>query len=85
MSDLQPSALALFWAGVTALAIMVYVILDGFDLGVGILFGTTTDEAMRASMMDTIAPFWDGYETWLGVVGAGWAGSVAGTSSAARH
>ena len=71
MSDLQPSDLALFWAGVIALAIMVYVILDGFDLGVGILFGTTTDEAMRASMMNTIAPFWDGNETWLVIVGAG--------------
>ena len=71
MSDLQPSDLALFWACVIALAIMVYVILDGFDLGVGILFGTTADEAKRASMMNTIAPFWDGNETWLVIVGAG--------------
>lgn len=71
MSELQPSDLALFWAGVIALAIIVYVILDGFDLGVGILFGTTADEAKRVSMMDTIAPFWDGNETWLVIVGAG--------------
>jgi cytochrome d ubiquinol oxidase subunit II len=71
MSDLQPSQLALFWATVIALSIMVYVILDGFDLGVGILFGTTGDEARRVSMMNTIAPFWDGNETWLVVVGAG--------------
>ncbi|MBO3702470.1 MAG: cytochrome d ubiquinol oxidase subunit II [Candidatus Accumulibacter sp.] len=71
MSELPPSNLALFWAGVIALAIMAYVILDGFDLGVGILFGTTADEARRASMMNTIAPFWDGNETWLVVVGAG--------------
>ncbi len=53
------------------LAILLYVILDGFDLGVGILFGTTRDEALRVQMMDTIAPFWDGNETWLVVIGAG--------------
>ena len=40
---MEPSALALFWAAVIAVAIVVYVILDGFDLGVGILFGTTRD------------------------------------------
>jgi len=68
---MQPSDLALFWAGVLACAIMVYVILDGFDLGVGILFGTTTDQTRRARMMNTIAPFWDGNETWLVLVGAG--------------
>src|SRR5215472_1164008 len=68
---MQPSDLALFWAGVIAGAIMVYVILDGFDLGVGILFGTTADEARRVGMLNTIAPFWDGNETWLVVVGAG--------------
>jgi len=71
MSGPQPTDLALFWAGVIALAIMVYVILDGFDLGVGILFGTTGDEAKRTTMMHTIAPFWDGNETWLVIVGAG--------------
>ena len=49
---MEPSALALFWAGVIAVAIVVYVILDGFDLGVGILFGTTRDPALRAEMMD---------------------------------
>jgi cytochrome d ubiquinol oxidase subunit II len=65
------SNLALFWAGVIALAILVYVILDGFDLGVGILFGTTSDETHRSQMMDAIAPFWDGNETWLVIVGAG--------------
>ncbi len=71
MNGPPPSDLALFWAGVIALAIMVYVILDGFDLGVGILFGTASDDAQRATMMDTIAPFWDGNETWLVIVGAG--------------
>src|SRR5215475_5995574 len=68
---MQPSDLALFWAGVLACAILVYVILDGFDLGVGVLFGTTADQTRRARMMNTIAPFWDGNETWLVLVGAG--------------
>jgi cytochrome bd ubiquinol oxidase subunit II len=67
----EPSNLAIFWAGVLACSIFLYVILDGFDLGVGVLFGTTQDEARRVRMLDTIAPFWDGNETWLVVVGAG--------------
>jgi len=71
VTNVEASNLALFWAGVIAIAILVYVILDGFDLGVGVLFGTTRDEAHRAQMMDTIAPFWDGNETWLVVIGAG--------------
>jgi cytochrome d ubiquinol oxidase subunit II len=71
MSAMEPSALASFWAGVLACAILLYVILDGFDLGVGVLFGTTGEEAHRVRMMDTIAPFWDGNETWLVVIGAG--------------
>jgi cytochrome d ubiquinol oxidase subunit II len=68
---MEPSNLALFWAGALACSILLYVILDGFDLGVGVLFGTTRDEAHRIRMMDTIAPFWDGNETWLVVIGAG--------------
>jgi cytochrome d ubiquinol oxidase subunit II len=71
VSELQPSALALFWAGVIAMSILVYVILDGFDLGVGILFGTTSDAGHRETMMRTIAPYWDGNQTWLVVIGAG--------------
>lgn len=71
MNALQPSNLALFFAGVIALSIIVYVILDGFDLGVGILFGTTKDEAHRLDLMKTVAPFWDGNGTWLVIAGAG--------------
>jgi len=67
---MEPSELALFWAGVIAIAILVYVILDGFDVGVGILFGTTRDESRRRQMLTSISPFWDGNETWLVVVGA---------------
>jgi cytochrome bd ubiquinol oxidase subunit II len=70
MSELQPSNLALFWAAVIAVSILVYVTLDGLDLGVGILFGSTRDENHRLHMMNTIAPFWDGNETWLVVIGA---------------
>jgi cytochrome d ubiquinol oxidase subunit II len=67
---MDASNLALFWAAVIAVAILVYVVLDGFDLGVGILFGLHGDEAERTQMMDSIAPFWDGNETWLVVIGA---------------
>ena len=67
---MEPSTLALFWAGVIAAAILLYVILDGFDIGVGILFGITRDQAKRGQMMTSIAPFWDGNETWLVVIGA---------------
>src|SRR5262249_32858505 len=71
MSAMEPSHLALFWAAVIACSILLYVVLDGFDLGVGVLFGTTRNEAYRVRMMNTIAPFWDGNETWLVVTGAG--------------
>jgi cytochrome d ubiquinol oxidase subunit II len=67
---MEPSTLASFWAAVIAVAILAYVILDGFDLGVGILYGTTGDEAKRSRMMSAIGPFWDGNETWLVVIGA---------------
>ena len=68
---MDPVWLPNFWAGVIAFAILAYVILDGYDLGVGILFGTTTNEQQRVTMMQAIAPYWDGNETWLVLVGAG--------------
>ena len=52
------------------MAVLVYVVLDGFDLGVGILFGTNRAAALREQMMAAISPFWDGNETWLVVIGA---------------
>jgi cytochrome d ubiquinol oxidase subunit II len=67
---MDASSLAIFWAALIAFSILVYVLLDGFDLGVGILFGTTGNEAHRARMMSAIAPVWDGNETWLILVGA---------------
>ena len=65
MTTAEPSNLALFWAGVIAVAILVYVILDGFDLGVGVLFGTTRQRRLRSQMIAAISPCWDGNETWL--------------------
>jgi cytochrome bd ubiquinol oxidase subunit II len=70
MTHIEPSSMALFWAGVIAVAIMVYMILDGFDLGVGVLFGTTRRAPLRSQMVAAISPFWNGNETWLVVVGA---------------
>jgi cytochrome d ubiquinol oxidase subunit II len=49
----------------------MYVVLDGYDLRVGILFGTQTNEQHRATMMGAIAPYWDGNETWLILAGTG--------------
>jgi cytochrome d ubiquinol oxidase subunit II len=68
---MDPTDLGYFWAGVLACAIVLYVILDGFDLGVGVLFVNAKDETTRVRVLDTIAPFWDGNETWLVVIGAG--------------
>jgi alcohol dehydrogenase (cytochrome c) len=70
MIPVEPSGLALFWIGVIALSIMLYVILDGFDLGVGILFSIAENQDRRDGMLAPISPFWDGNETWLVVVGA---------------
>jgi cytochrome d ubiquinol oxidase subunit II len=54
-----------FWISVLALSILLYVVLDGFDLGIGILFGLTRSEERRRIMMSAVAPIWDGNETWL--------------------
>ncbi|MDB6085046.1 MAG: quinol oxidase subunit 2, partial [Gammaproteobacteria bacterium] len=61
--------MVVFWVSVLALSILLYVLLDGFDLGVGILFGLTRDEHRRRVMMSAVAPVWDGNETWLVVAG----------------
>ena len=57
--------LPLIWAGIIALSVFLYVVLDGFDLGVGILFPFARTTQDRDVMMNTIAPVWDGNETWL--------------------
>jgi cytochrome d ubiquinol oxidase subunit II len=53
------------WTIIIGAAIFFYVLLDGFDLGVGILYGLAPDRASRSLIMDSIAPIWDGNETWL--------------------
>jgi cytochrome d ubiquinol oxidase subunit II len=63
--------LSLIWAGIIALGVFIYVMLDGFDLGIGILFPFFPAEAERNVMMNTVAPVWDGNETWLVLGGAG--------------
>jgi cytochrome d ubiquinol oxidase subunit II len=63
--------LTLISAGVIAVAILMYVVLDGFDLGTGILFPFAPDDNGRATMINSIAPMWDGNETWLILGGGG--------------
>ncbi len=59
------------WAGIIALAVLVYAMLDGFDLGVGMLFGFFREEKERDRLMNSVAPVWDGNETWLILGGGG--------------
>jgi len=63
--------LTLIWAVIIAFGIIMYVLMDGFDLGVGILFPFAPDEHSRDIMMNSVAPVWDGNETWLILGGAG--------------
>jgi cytochrome d ubiquinol oxidase subunit II len=63
--------LPLIWAGLIGTAVALYVILDGFDLGVGILFPFAQSDRQRDQMMASVKPFWDGNETWLVLGGAG--------------
>jgi cytochrome d ubiquinol oxidase subunit II len=63
--------LPLIWYGLIATAVFLYVLLDGFDLGVGILFPFAPSDSCRNRMMNSIAPFWDGNETWLVLGGGG--------------
>lgn len=63
--------LPLVWAAIIGVAVALYVILDGFDLGIGILFPFEPSEQKRDLMMNSVAPFWDGNETWLVLGGGG--------------
>ncbi len=63
--------LSLIWAVLIAVAVFLYVALDGFDLGVGILFPFARDKNERDQMQAAIAPVWDGNETWLVLGGGG--------------
>ena len=63
--------LPLIWAAIIVLGVIMYVLLDGFDLGVGILFPYLGTDADRDVAMNSVAPIWDGNETWLVLGGAG--------------
>jgi len=62
--------LPLIWAVIIIFGVMMYVVMDGFDLGIGILFPFVPGEGDRDVMMNTVAPVWDGNETWLVLGGA---------------
>ncbi|HMA48316.1 MAG TPA: cytochrome d ubiquinol oxidase subunit II [Magnetospirillaceae bacterium] len=63
--------LPLIWAGLIAFAVFAYVVLDGFDLGIGILFPFYEPGKPRDTLMNSVAPVWDGNETWLILGGGG--------------
>jgi cytochrome d ubiquinol oxidase subunit II len=62
---------ATIWAFIIAFAVFVYVVMDGFDLGLGILFPLFPEKADRDVIMNSVAPVWDGNETWLVLGGGG--------------
>jgi len=63
--------LPLIWAALIAFAVLAYVVLDGFDLGIGILFPLITGARDRDTAINSVAPVWDGNETWLVLGGGG--------------
>ncbi|RUO22231.1 cytochrome d ubiquinol oxidase subunit II [Aliidiomarina iranensis] len=63
--------LTIIWAGIIAFGVIMYVLMDGFDLGLGVLFPFAPSEDARDVMMNSVAPVWDGNETWLILGGAG--------------
>ena len=70
MSGLEYT-MPVIWALLIGTAVALYIVLDGFDLGLGILFPAFRAEADRDQMMNSVAPFWDGNETWLILGGGG--------------
>jgi cytochrome bd ubiquinol oxidase subunit II len=62
---------SVIWAVIIFFAVFMYVVMDGFDLGIGILFPFVRDGSDRDTMMNTVAPIWDGNETWLVLGGEG--------------
>ncbi|WP_143706552.1 cytochrome d ubiquinol oxidase subunit II, partial [Xenorhabdus innexi] len=63
--------LPLIWFLIIVFSTMMYIVMDGFDLGIGILFPVVKGQADRDLMMNSVAPVWDGNETWLVLGGAG--------------
>ena len=69
--DVLPIILPLVWGAILALAVFLYVLLGGYDLGLGVLFPLAPTHQDRDAMMNSVAPFWDGNETWLVLGGGG--------------
>lgn len=63
--------LPIVWSALIAVAVLMYVVMDGFDLGIGVLFPFAPGEESRDTMMNSVAPIWDGNETWLILGGGG--------------
>ena len=63
--------LPFIWGAIVAFAVLAYVLFDGFDLGIGLLFPFFADEHDRDQAMNSVAPVWDGNETWLVLGGGG--------------
>ena len=61
--------MVMFWTLLLVISILLYVLLDGFDLGIGMLFGVARGQARRDAMLRAVEPIWDGNETWLVVTG----------------
>lgn len=68
---MEGSLLTLAWVGIVGFAVFMYVLMDGFDLGIGILYPFAPGEEDRDVMMNSVAPVWDFNETWLILGGAG--------------
>lgn len=62
--------LSVIWFAIIVFATLMYIVMDGFDLGIGILFCTIRDPEDRNVMVNSVAPVWDGNETWLVLGGA---------------
>ncbi len=71
LTEILPVLLPLVWAGILALAVFLYVLLGGYDLGLGVLFPLAPSHKDRDAMMSSVSPFWDGNETWLVLGGGG--------------
>jgi cytochrome d ubiquinol oxidase subunit II len=71
VTEFLPVILPLVWGAILALAVFLYVLLGGYDLGLGALFPLAPSHEDRDAMMGSVAPFWDGNETWLVMGGGG--------------
>jgi len=70
------------WTAILAFGVFFYVALDGFDLGVGMLYNFAPDRNARDQIMNSIAPIWDGNETWLVLGGTGLLATYFGEKAA---